>query len=111
MLSNFRSYQLAVTFYQSGLSLTLPSHLKDQYLRASSSIALNLAEGTARKTAKDKMKYYNIAFASLRECQAVLALVNCQNFQLVKLADQLGASLFRLCQSGSGSGKLETGSG
>ena len=44
MLTTFRSYQLAVEFYRLTRALHLPGGLSDQFRRASSSIALNLAE-------------------------------------------------------------------
>ena len=47
MLKNFRTLDLAVAFYRQVTGLKLPHHLKDQLLRASSSIALNLAEHAA----------------------------------------------------------------
>ncbi len=38
----FRSYDLAVELYRRCKPLLLPAHLKDQLLRASSSVVLNL---------------------------------------------------------------------
>ena len=40
MLTQFRPYNLAVQFHQAMSAVPLPGHLKDQMLRASSSIAL-----------------------------------------------------------------------
>ncbi len=48
MLKSFRTYQLSIQFYQACLVLKLPRHIRDHLLRASSSITLNLAEGSAR---------------------------------------------------------------
>ncbi len=70
MLKDFKTYQLSLQFYQACLGIKLPRHLKDQLLRASSSIPLNLAEGSAKPTKRDQMKFYFISFGSLRECQA-----------------------------------------
>jgi len=100
MLKNFRTYQLAVSFYQSCQPIRLPAFLKTQLLRASSSIALNLAEGSSRPVGKDRLRFYRIALGSLRECQAVLDL-NPQLCGLKKSADQLGGSLYRLCYPSS----------
>jgi hypothetical protein len=44
MLTNFRTYQLAVQFYRQIKRLKLPAHLSNQLLLAAHSIALNLAE-------------------------------------------------------------------
>ncbi len=96
-LSNFRTYQLAVDFHRGCQQLALPGYLKGQLLRASSSVALNLAEGSAKPTRRDQMKFYFIALGSLRECQAALDLAPRRDAGLVTSADQLGASLYRLC--------------
>lgn len=95
-LKNFRTYQLSVNFTKECAYLKLPRHLKDQLNRASSSIALNLAEGSGKHTLKEKRKFYNIAYASLRECQAVLDISNNSENKLGVLADKLGASLYKL---------------
>ena len=95
MLSKFRTYQLAVQFYKQCEKTKLPRHLKDQILGASSSIALNLAEGSVKPTVKDRMKFYHIAFGSLRECQSIIELSSIEN--LNESADMLGAHLYRLC--------------
>ena len=75
---NFRSYQLAVNLYRECKELcvkgSVPSTIKDQLLRASSSVALNLSEGSAKPTLKDRQRYYSIAFASLREVQSIIDL-------------------------------------
>ena len=46
MRSNFDTYNLAVNFYKLGTKLIMPAHLKSQFERASSSIVLNIAEGS-----------------------------------------------------------------
>ena len=74
----------------------MPDYLKDQILRASSSIALNLAEGSGRSSAKDQLRFFSIAMGSLRECQAALDLSPRPYPALVSAADSLGAHLFRL---------------
>ncbi len=97
MLAKFRTYQLAVRFYKDSQSLKLPRHLKDQFNRASSSIVLNLAEGSGKRTPKDKIKFYSISLGSLREYQAVLDLSNSNDQELRALADHIGACLYKLC--------------
>lgn len=96
MLSDFRTYQMAKELYHQTKKVRLPSFLKNQLLRASSSVVLNLAEGSARRTAKDRQRFYNMAFASLREVQAIIDLERRQLDQLHSLADSLGAHLYRL---------------
>jgi four helix bundle protein len=103
MLSQFRTYKIAVEFHHSVRSVTLPFYLRDQLLRASSSIALNLGEGSSKPTRKDQLKFYHIALASLRECQAGLDLEPRPMPELIQQADRLGAHLYRLCNSQIGS--------
>ena len=97
MHSQFRSYQLAVTFARDASRLSCPSHLKSQLLRASSSVALNLSEGVARPSETDRRRYYVIAFGSLRESQTILELVATCPVALIQQADVLAANLYRLC--------------
>jgi len=89
MLSQFRTYQLSVRFYQICLGLKLPTHLRDQLLRAASSISLNLAEGSAKPTLRDRMKFYHISLGSTRESQAILQLQGQVYSEAVEVADQL----------------------
>ena len=98
MLKNFRTYQIAVEFHHACRQAHLPDYLKDQLLRASSSVALNLSEGSGRSTYRDQLKFFHIALGSLRESQAALDLAPKSYSELVKQADLLGAHLYRLCQ-------------
>jgi four helix bundle protein len=70
----FRTLELAVRYYELVEPLKFPPHLKDQLLRASSSIALNLAEGNAKQSTKDKRRIYQIALGSFRETHRILTL-------------------------------------
>jgi len=96
MQKNFRTYQLAITFYRQVGNIKLSGHLKEQLRRAAASIVLNLAEGSGRTTALDRVKFYNIAFGSLRECQAVLDLAGPQGASAGACADSLAAHIYRL---------------
>lgn len=42
--------------------------LVSQYRRAAVSIAANIAEGYGKKSAKDKLRFYNMAEGSINEC-------------------------------------------
>ncbi|MCM2322837.1 MAG: four helix bundle protein [Oligoflexia bacterium] len=101
MLNQFRTYQLAVQFHHSCRQVRMPSYLKSQLLRASSSVALNLAEGSGKPTRRDQYRFYTIAMGSLRECQAALDLSATRYGELVALSDRLGASLYKLCRATS----------
>lgn len=80
-------YRVALEFAAMVPSLTQTSRaaLRDQIERASSSIALNLAEGCARRTRRDRHHFFAIAQGSATECAAaidVLRVTGC-----VTLAD------------------------
>jgi len=51
--NGFRTYELAVRFYRETRLCRLPGHLKNQFDRAASSIALNLNEGWGRSSRPD----------------------------------------------------------
>lgn len=96
MLEKFVAYQLARKVYFACRNLKVRSHVKDQLLKASSSIPLNLAEGSARRTKADQVRFYSIAFGSLRECQAILDIEEVEDPALLRLTDDLAAILYSL---------------
>ena len=98
-LASFRSYQLSIEFYREATKVKLPYHLRDQFVRAASSITLNLAEGSAKGTPKDRARIYRIALGSQRECLAVLDLITQPEIGISGLCDQLGAHLYKLVHS------------
>jgi four helix bundle protein len=71
-----------------------PHAMKDQLMRAASSITLNLAEGSAKPSRKERLRYYGIAFGSIREIQAIIRLEELGS--LSSRADHLAASLYKL---------------
>ena len=99
-MKNFRTYQLALTFYQDLKKLRIEMHLRDQLLRAAASVALNAAEGYGRRTPADRRRHFHIALGSLRESQAVLALAEVGDEKLLDLADHLGGCLWKLTRAG-----------
>jgi four helix bundle protein len=106
-LTNFRTYQLALEFAKECVTVQCPYYLKDQFQRASSSVVLNLAEGSGKPTERDRAKFYAIAMGSFRECQAILALLdNQQSRDLLAKYDRLGASLYELHRVIVGKAKL-----
>ena len=98
-MKSFFTLELAIEFYQLSKGMRLPAHLRDQYLRACSSIAMNLAEGSAKPTQADRRKFYHIALGSMRECQTILRLHDLPNEVLRKKADFLAICLYKLCQA------------
>ena len=99
-MKNFRTYELAVTFYRDLKKLRIEMHLRDQLLRAAASVALNAAEGYGRRTTADRRRHFHIALGSLRESQAVLALAEVEDAKLLDLADHLGGCLWKLTRAG-----------
>ncbi len=96
-LQKFRTYALALEFYRDCKQLRVSPVLRSQLLRAVSSIVLNLAEGSAKPTAKERARFYSIAFASFRECQAILSLESQR--ELLLKHDPLGGCLYKLSRS------------
>ncbi len=97
MLKDFRTYNLSMLLYGDCKRQCLPYFLKDQLLRAASSVCLNLAEGTGRSGAKERQRFYSIAMGSLREVQAILTLEKRTiKESTLDLADHVGACLYKL---------------
>ena len=65
-MASFRTLDLAKGYYRLSREIRLPAHLKDQFLRVSSSVALNLAEGNAKSSKKEKLRFYEMALGSFR---------------------------------------------
>lgn len=100
-MQTFRTYELAKQFYKDCESLKLKAPLKDQFDRAILSVVLNLAEGAAKPTGKDRKRFYAIAMGSLRESQAILDL--CGYSEYLKKSDPVAACLYKLIQNPGGS--------
>jgi four helix bundle protein len=98
-MGNFRTLDLAVEFYELAEKENVTGHLRDQLLRAASSIALNLAEGNAKASANEKRHFFQTAYGSLRECQTIFKLLKTESDEALKMADQLGANLYKLVNS------------
>jgi four helix bundle protein len=108
-MKTFRTYQLAKQFYQACRRLPMDEHLKEQLLRSSSSVALNVAEGYGRGSSRDQARCYQIAMGSLRESQAILELAELNDSAALKLADSLGAHIFKLIGARKHGGEPEFG--
>ena len=93
-LKNFRAFELSVVFYKECKKVKLPHAMKDQLSRAASSISLNLMEGSAKASAKERIRFYGFAFASVREIQAIIRLEELRNLEAT--ADHLAAMLYKL---------------
>ena len=96
MYSEFRCHTRAVRLYKQCKNIKLKAFMRDQLLRASSSVALNLSEGNARKGRKDRLRFFNIAYSSLQEVKSICELEDLD--KIWREADQLGAMIFVLCR-------------
>ena len=94
---------------RTGTAKTLRGHrnAKDQLLRASQAIPLNIAEGHGKGTPGDRRRYFEIARGSALECgaaQDVLQVCGAmsaeENEQAKALLDRIVAMLTRLGQRG-----------
>lgn len=98
-MKTFRTLDMAIEFYDIIGTLPITGNLKDQLHRAASSIALNLSEGNAKFSVKEKKRFYQIAYASLQECRTILRLIKQSDTDIDKRADHLGACLYKLLDS------------
>ena len=96
MIRNFLAYELALKLYRKVEVMPLKHNIKDQLVRASQSIVLNLAEGSAKSTAKDKRRFYAIAFGSTKEVQAAFDIINLKDEEILDLVDHIAACLYKL---------------
>jgi four helix bundle protein len=79
--------------------LPAPKHLKDQLNRSSSSVALNLAEGSAKESRADRYRSYRIALGSFRESETILKIMEAKQPRLIELTRKLAAQITKLCKS------------
>ncbi len=103
-------YRLALTYvafvYRSAESLSGNNrHARDQWLRASQSIVLNIAEGNGKSTPKDRRKFFDIARGSTLECAAVQDILEIsgamskeENMDSKQMLNRIVAMLTRLIQ-------------
>jgi four helix bundle protein len=98
-MSTFRTLELAIQFYDSSENLSIKGNLRDQLLRAAASIALNLSEGNAKPSIKEKKRYYQTAYTSCQECKTILRLAKNPESKVDQMVDHLGASIYKLFNS------------
>ena len=85
---------------------TIPGYAKDQLGRASMSIMLNIAEGSAKFSNKDRRNFYVTARGSTFECASLITFLNDENelpidvFEEVSKAyDSLSRMLFTMIKN------------
>jgi len=69
-------YRLAIEYVASSFAIAKDlsgshRHARDQWLRASQSIPLNIAEGNGKRSLKDRSRFLDISRGSALECVAV----------------------------------------
>jgi four helix bundle protein len=99
-LDRFDCYRLAVELAAVAATLVPRGHaaLRDQLDRASSSVALNLAEGWGRWQARDKAHFYAIARGSLLESGAAIDLLRARGLAREIQCEQARALYTRVGQ-------------
>ena len=98
-MKSFRTLDLAIEFYAQSEAVEVTGNLRDQLLRAASSISLNLAEGNAKWSVKEKKRFYQKAYGSAQECKTIFKLLKSENSEAAVTADRLSASLYKLMMS------------
>ena len=94
-------YRVALELHQA-LAAALPRRctreLRDQLVRASTSIVLNIAEGAGRTSHPDKQRFYEIAKGSATESAAVLDLLRIEGSGDAVLREQARRLAIRVVQ-------------
>lgn len=98
--SNFRTLNLAIEIYKKLKKVKLSGAMKNQFERASLSIVLNLSEGSAKPTIKDRRSFYYISYGSLKETRTILQLADIND--LDQELNKLGAYIWKLAQNPGG---------
>ena len=99
-MNNFRTLDLAISLYEEINKLKLGGVLQNQFDRSLLSICLNLAEGSARPTSKDRRKFYYISYSSLKEVSTILKLRNINKYN--EKISCLAAHIWKLAQNPGG---------
>ena len=78
------SLEFATWAYKLGKGLSgIDRYARDQLLRASQSIPLNIAEGNGKRPGSDRRRFFEIARGSALECAAILdILMGCDAIDL-----------------------------
>jgi four helix bundle protein len=119
----FKAYQSAIAFL--AIAETIVSRISaghrplvDQLRRAALSVPLNIAEGTGKRTRRDRDRYYWIARGSAMECAALLdalAVMNLAESEVIaegkRLLNAVVGILTKVCQAKKTGIETETGTG
>ena len=94
-LDTFDAYRIGLDAcrFCAAIAVVLSANLRDQLLRASSSVVLNIAEGFGSSSRGVKRRHYDIARGSAIECVAILDLGSALRGELTREA-AVARSLF-----------------
>jgi four helix bundle protein len=92
-MASFRTLELAILFHEKVERTPVRGKLRDQLVRAATSVALNLSEGNSKPSVKEKKRFFLTAYASCQGCKTILRLARSKNLATVQMADHLAASL------------------
>ena len=86
--------------------ISVEKYVYDQLGRASYSVVLNIAEGSAKQTKPDRKNFFTISRGSVFECVAILDIlrkeekINDQDYKgATKLADEISRILFTMIKN------------
>jgi four helix bundle protein len=96
-VDKFRTYQLALELAKDCRGIRLKGPYQNQFQRAVLSIDLNIAEGSAKKSSKERLRYYETALGSTREVQTIIEILGVTEIRAK--ADRLAAHCYCLCRS------------
>ena len=94
-------YRVALEFQQSVAEFRFPrslAHLRDQLDRASTSILLNIAEGSGRRGSGERGHFYTIARGSAMECAAIIDILRARGIAGADSCSRSRQSLVRIVQ-------------
>ncbi len=96
-------YQLSLKFIYKliMLSRNLPPELRfslgDNVIRAGMSIINNIAEGSGKKSPKEKRRYYGTSLDSARECIPTITVVHGEGHITDEYKDELRGDCLEIC--------------
>ncbi|HET9477116.1 MAG TPA: four helix bundle protein [Dehalococcoidia bacterium] len=110
-----RAHELVSALYRLTGEMRLDSWLQGQIMRAAMSVSANIVEGNARGSARDYVRFLDMAFASLAEVDYFLYFLHDNSLlkdeayeSLVPLIDEIGNKLIALMRSVSKADKEGT---
>ncbi len=101
---NLIVYQKSLKFVNTVFTLTeqLPVRVQyslgDQLRRATLSIINNIAEGSDKRTSKERTQFYRIALSSARECVPMISICRDQEYTTQTVYETLRSDCLELCR-------------